>query len=594
MTDKKETSNKDVKIDTLKLEVSDIGKLLEDLSNELKNNEKLPEEEKRAKNDALKAKVDTIKTQAETVKKKIEAKISALSDKTDNDSVKEKEEAETLLTSLNKTIALKASILNTWSKSIAETPTETTDNGNKWFFKSIWDWFTDKRNSFKNKDNKDKAKTVWLVAAWAWAVWLIYWLFWKKARERRKEIDKLSFWQRPFGRILKWTLIWSAVVWWGYLLLKHLWLIWKSDKVDGKSSDEEKLNWYENEIVNKPENKEKFEIYEAFGENIDTLYWSIYDRELKSWYEDELEMQKIAQEQSDWEKHYKWIVPYCLDNQFKNIENILWQNSSMKNAIANNLDWMMNYIKSKWNDFLQLFVDNYLSKLTSWTSLNLTWSLSEKIQQWRVGNKKSEQEMQYFFRQSIRIQTYLFEKRDQLISKIVKESSAKYGISEKDILWNDENFKKYVLDTQEYQSFNNSPISSAVTILRNYDIFDSEITEEKKEEVKELDNQRNEVLWCKEWEKDILEIINEKKEKWEALTEEESKALEKACDGIRYHCRAVPPRCNEKAGALLWDSQGSQSADHLLLDHRLRTDGPHVHAGRARYQLYFPLYSDCR
>jgi ATP/maltotriose-dependent transcriptional regulator MalT len=93
--------------------VSDIGKLLEDLSNELKNNEKLPEEEKKAKNDALKAKVDTIKAQAETVKKKIEAKISALSDKTDDDSVKEKEQAETLLTSLNETIALQASILNT-------------------------------------------------------------------------------------------------------------------------------------------------------------------------------------------------------------------------------------------------------------------------------------------------------------------------------------------------------------------------------------------------------------------------------------------------------------------------------------------------
>ncbi len=582
MTDKKETSNKDVKIDTLKLEVSDIGKLLEDLSNELKNNEKLPEEEKKAKNDALKAKVDTIKTQAETVKKKIEAKISALSDKTDNDSVKEKEEAETLLTSLNKRIALKASILNTWSKSIAETPTETTDNGNKWFFKSIWDWFTDKRNSFKNKDNKDKAKTVWLVAAWAWAVWLIYWLFWKKARERRrqrreakrearraarearrKEIDELPFWQRPFGRILKWTLIWSAVVWWGYLLLKHLWLIWKSDKVDGKSSDEEKLNWYENEVVNKPENKEKFEIYEDFGENIDTLYWSIYDRELKSWYEDELEMQKIAQEQSDWEKHYKWIVPYCLDNQFKNIENILWQNSSMKNAIANWLQWMTDYIKSKWTDFLQLFVDNYLSKLTSWTSLNLTWSLSEKIEKWRIENKKSQQELQYFFRQSIRIQTYLFEKRDQLISKIVKESSAKYGISEKDILWNDENFKKYVLDTQEYQSFNNSPISSAVTILRNYDIFDSEITEEKKEEVKELDNQRNEVLWCKEWEKDILQIINEKKERWEALTGEENKALEKACDGI---VKDVDDRIleavEESARHIYWDLRWSEDS-HL-------------------------------
>ncbi|MBO7505641.1 hypothetical protein J6T66_06030 [bacterium] len=50
------------------------------------------------------------------------------------------------------------------------------------------------------------------------------------------------------------------------------------------------------------------------------------------------------------------------------------------------------------------------------------------------------------------------------------------------------------MDTEEYKNFINNPISDAVTILKNYDIFDSEITEEKKEDIKELDNQRNEVL----------------------------------------------------------------------------------------------------
>lgn len=551
-------------VETLQNSVSDIQIQLI----ELKDNIELSAQEKKNQAESLKSRADDLLRQ-------IDAELDALRASTDADAQEKIDKLETSKNTLQEITDLYNSILA--SLTVVE------DNEKKWFFKWIGDRFSEKWQNFKNKDKKEKAKTVWLVAAWAWTVWLLYWLFWKKAREkrrqrretrrearraareeRRKEVDALPFWQRPFWKFLKWTAIWAAIIWWGYALLKHLWLIWKWDKVDGRSSDEEKFNWYENEIVNKPENKEKFDNYESFGENIDVLYWSIYDRELKAWYEDELEMQKIAKEQSDWEKHHKWIVPYCLDNQFKSVENILWQNSSMKNAIANWLHWMINYVKGKWNDFLQLFVDTYLNNLPSWLPFkNMAWSLSDKIDQWKVKNTNAESEMQYFFRQSIRIQTYLFEKRDQLIQKIVKESSAKFGISEKDILWNDENFKKYVLDIAEYQNFINSPISSAVTILRNYNIFDSEITEEKKEDVKELDKQRNEILWCKDGEKDILQVINEKKERWETLIEEENKALEKACDGI---VKDVDDRIleavEESARNIYWDLRWTEDS-HL-------------------------------
>ena len=41
-------------------------------------------------------------------------------------------------------------------------------------------------------------------------------------------------------------------------------------------------------------------------------------------------------------------------------------------------------------------------------------------------NENAEKEMQYFFRQSIRVQTYLFQKKDQLTKKLVKEASQTY------------------------------------------------------------------------------------------------------------------------------------------------------------------------
>jgi hypothetical protein len=52
--------------------------------------------------------------------------------------------------------------------------------------------------------------------------------------------------------------------------------------------------------------------------------------------------------------------------------------------------------------------------------------LSEKIDKWITSNKNTEKELQFFFRQSIRVQTYLFEKREQLEDKIAGENARKY------------------------------------------------------------------------------------------------------------------------------------------------------------------------
>jgi hypothetical protein len=52
--------------------------------------------------------------------------------------------------------------------------------------------------------------------------------------------------------------------------------------------------------------------------------------------------------------------------------------------------------------------------------------LSERFEQWKLKNPNAEKEMQYFFRQSIRVQTYLFQKKNQLIKKLVKDASQKY------------------------------------------------------------------------------------------------------------------------------------------------------------------------
>lgn len=366
MTDKKDTSKKDVQIDTLKWEVSDIGKLLEDLSNELKNNEKLPEEEKKAKNDALKAKVDTIKAQAETVKKKIEAKISALSDKTDDDSVKEKEQAETLLTSLNETITLQASILNTWSTSTAET---TTDDEKKWFFWRVWDWLWDQWGKAKENPWKYILWVTWLAVAWVAIKKAWNRLSWKKKKKKtdwesesseskEEKKEKKDWWFKKF-LIRAWLTAW-AVVWWVEIYKNWNRITsWVKEKLWLALGFDEALVKVENEVKNWKVDTEDFWTFRAHFE------WMSYDettQQICSFWE----WTKINKDK----KTIEWMdVQFASREELFHAVNIVnfakrelawrWatENPFTKNSTSWDIDfnvsegWNSGFMSANWSDF---------------------------------------------------------------------------------------------------------------------------------------------------------------------------------------------------------------------------------------------------
>ena len=537
-------------IDQLKIEVDKIKNSL----NELKNNVTLSEEER-------KNKAENIKKQAETTKQKIQAEIDALSNKTDNESKKKKEEAETLLDSFNETMNLYNSILNNSNAATESTlPTTastrtTPEVEEKWFFWKIWEWlwnmWSDVTSWDKRKEQpwKNLLYVAWVgltwYAAYKWVKALWNWAFWDKEDEEWDEGDeestekktkkkkKKSFWKTTTWKVLKrlwiWATAWTLWYWIGKKL--HLW--WDDEKnPTDSSSDKVKFSAYE-EFYKDPNNKEAVENYEQLWENIDVTYESLFSKELQAGYQDELTMKRIAEEQSKNVEHYKWIIPFCLDNKFWSIESILSQNSSMKEAISWWLRSMINYVKSLGNDFMKTLVDSFLSKLPSWTLIsNFSWSLSEKIDKWIASNQNAETELKYFFRQSIRVQTYLFEKRDQLEDKIAEDNARKYGFTKEKILKDKELHEKYVEKDEKLQKFLMSSISAWMWILKDNAIFDNKVWDEIKESVKNLDKQRNKVLGNTSWWKDILQVIYEKKEKWETITNSEKQLLGKSCDWI--------------------------------------------------------------
>ena len=234
MADKTDTSTNVEKIDSLKTEFDDIKKSLTELTNQLKNNDSLSEDEKKAKTDELKAKADEL----EQTKQKIENEIHSLESKTDDDSKKAKEKAEILLTTINETMALYDSILNTESTNVSSTTPETKDGEKKSFKDWIWDkwdktkdWAWEQWDKVKENPGKYILRATGLAAAWVAIKKAWNRLSWKRKKKKKewksetssennksKEEQKKWFWERPLWKTITgiwmglWILSWAYYV----------------------------------------------------------------------------------------------------------------------------------------------------------------------------------------------------------------------------------------------------------------------------------------------------------------------------------------------------------------------------------------------
>jgi len=262
-------------IDQLRTEVDKFKKWLD----ELKNNVSLSDTEK-------KSQAETLKAQAETIKQKIQDEIDSLGDRTDEESKKKKEEAETLLNSLNEITSLYASIINagtTESVPSASVDNPETSAEEKWFFWKAWDWIWEQwdgvRSGDKRKEEpwKNLLRTTWFIATWVWAVALAYkWVkkLWNRAfgddeeeeegteekskkKIKSKSTDDTPFWDTWYWKALKRTWIWTAAYYISHwIYTKNRWLNdlfdWEKGKKIGFEAALEYCKW---DIANQ-DNKE--------------------------------------------------------------------------------------------------------------------------------------------------------------------------------------------------------------------------------------------------------------------------------------------------------------------------------------------------
>ncbi len=147
------------------IEINKLNDKVQEIQDDLKNvKEMVLDEGKREE------KIREIKEKAKVVKEERESKITTLKDKT-------KEEAQSLLSSLNEIINFKFSIWGnnkTWDENIQWEPSDE-----RWFLDGTKDWIWEQRWDVWDKGKREKEwwknllRSVWFIATWVWAVALV-------------------------------------------------------------------------------------------------------------------------------------------------------------------------------------------------------------------------------------------------------------------------------------------------------------------------------------------------------------------------------------------------------------------------------------
>ena len=367
-------------IEQLRKEADDVKKALD----ALKNNVSLSETEKKNESEKL-------KSQAEATKQKIQSEIDALSDKTDDESKRKKEEAETLLTSFNETMNLYASILNSTESKPTETKAQEEDKSAWWKTKEwVWEQWDDvwSKEKWKTEWWKNLLRTAWFVATWVGAVALtVKWVkklwnraFWEDEEERHEESDskskktkkKKETSRRKKFLVWAWLTAWT-VIWW-VEVYKHrnrissrvkekLWLALSFDEARQKVESEVR-NW-----------KVDDDHFWAFHRNFE--WWITYDENTQEicsyWEKTKIEkkwkkLQWMDVEFASWEelihaanivnfakRKLKWrwasATPFCQTSWWWDIAfncSVNWKNEFLSGSNSNEWSWILWTVWTVW------------------------------------------------------------------------------------------------------------------------------------------------------------------------------------------------------------------------------------------------------
>lgn len=360
--------------------------------------------------------------------------------------------------------------IDTWIELTEQVPVEPVeDTTEDW--KTRKDWIKKARERLKEKGNKIKKNENWERKKALIGLWGVWWVrfvgrqVWKsridwysdmtrkqkrKARKKWKRENREvgDFWERPLWKTLKRGGIFGGA----YYLIR--WLI--SWKLGLKDIGEWGLRWKHEKVE---ESEKQVALYEELSEKereqYEVIWWKVNDmfeetiwaKEISLGYNNDTQLWRISNNVKfrQWKEpvNYKWLVPYCMDCDAKNIKEILSEWDISEYIFNKDLETFKNKIRSntRLRDHLYHFAEN----LQSFQVLGITpWKTKwEKIMEWIDSGNIQErgEELDFFFRQYLKVLTFLKDKQKLLQYKIAED------IISRD--WYEKDWKKKNFPTSE-------------------------------------------------------------------------------------------------------------------------------------------------
>lgn len=445
---------------------------------------------------------------------------------------------------------------------------EQNEPEKKWI-RGWWKWLTDWQRR-------------WIrIAWWVWAWGLLFWLLRRRRRKNKENITAVTtpttwlsraearrqriearrakpFWDRPLWKAIKWTAIW----WWIYYLVHKL-VTGKNNPLDLKqdipvNSSERVYNNYRELMEKDPE---KYNEYENIWTNINSMYDTIWDTERNYFWDDSqivmgeiwnrVEESKLEKAEGYEHMEAKWLVPYSLDNFYGNVNEMLSHKWVNKYIRAKNIEQYKQKIIDFWADWFNEVMVPYLSSFASFATF---WFVSSDSAQDKMNKyfqnmsehaEERQAELDLFFRQYMKVLTYMADKKNALALKEARKIiSAKWEYDstawpsdedeQRDLLLeaiNDKDWVEQNLKWTRYGAFMSSNIIWACRILEDEDLDDSEPTDELQEMIDDADAQTKKIIWWS-FDNNAFTVAEKKLSNWWKLDSSEISWLQKVADNV--------------------------------------------------------------
>ena len=319
------------------------------------------------------------------------------------------------------------------------------------------------------------------------------------------ENEKKWFWDTWRGKALKYTAIGGGVAYVAHWLRTgKRWLdkLFDTDKEKDLQDDTDKVKAYEDAVKENPEIKE---IFEWLGGATDQLYSTMFAKELADWWQDDADMETIAQKAKGGKEALKWVVPRCISQENASIDAILAdkeQSMSFLNASVAEIKQKVSWVFAGTGSYLW----NYLV-----SGFDMTAGKEAFMTKFDASSAEGQEaawQVKFYYREKVRLQTFLLQKEKALIEKIAVEKAWTSKDEVADLIKDTDWLKENVYSDPRYATYRTGSLENAYKTLKTVWLMDGNIDKDTQEIVKEMDADRDDTLDY-DWKKTILQRSSE-------------------------------------------------------------------------------------